>query len=138
ISPPGTDSLGFVPGRPIGQIEVSGLTDLTSGIIAGRPRVHLLRDLQANYQVSALWGRHAVMAGGGYNLVRFRQQGDFQAVGRYRFDGVEELLEARSRGADLMMPGSDTLRRWRQNLAQFYVQDEVRLARGLNMTLGVR
>jgi hypothetical protein len=138
IPPPGTDALAFVPGLPIGQMEVSGLTDLTSGVIAGRPREHVLRDWQANYQLSALWGRHAVMFGGGYNYVAFRQQADFQAVGRYRFDGIEELLRAQSRGADLMMPGSDTRRRWRQQLAQLYVQDEVRLARRLNATLGLR
>ena len=37
-----------------------------------------------------------------------------------------------------MAPGSDTQRHWSQHLYQFFVQDEIRLHRNLNATLGVR
>lgn len=136
--PPAGGALSFVEGQPLGRIQVTGLTDISSAVLAARPRVHLLQDYQTNYDVSVLRGRHAIRAGAGYSRVLFNQQGDFGATGRYQFGSLSTLLQAQPRRGDLMTPDSDTKRRWSQHLYHFFLQDEVRLSRTLNVTLGVR
>lgn len=138
-TPPNVDAaLTFVPGRPIGNIEVTGLTDLAPAAVSALPRNHLLRDSQWNYDLLHTRGGHSLRFGAGYDLIRFRQLGDFQANGRYRFSSLQSFLRGETRGADLMTPDSDTDRSWRQHQFFFYAQDEFRPVRNLSLTLGVR
>jgi hypothetical protein len=138
-TPPALDaSLSFVPGRPVGNIEVTGLTDLAPAAVSALPRNHLLRDGQWNYDLLHTRGGHNFRFGAGYDFVRFNQIGDFQANGRYRFSSLQGFLRAETRGADLMTPDSDTARLWRQHQFFLYAQDELRPLRHLSLILGVR
>lgn len=130
--------LTFVRGRPIGTLEVTGLTDLTSAGVSALPRNHVLNTGQFNYDFTHTRGAHTLRFGAGYERVRFRQLGDFRANGRYRFSSLQSLLEAAPRGADLMTPGSDTSRLWAQQQYFFFAQDEFRARRDLSVIVGVR
>lgn len=136
--PAEAQGLTFVRGRPLGTIEVTGLSDLTTGTVSALPRNHLLQNGQFNYDLTHTRGGHTFRAGAGYDRLSFRQLGDFRASGRYRFTSLQSLLEGVSRGADLMTPDSDTSRLWRQNQYFFFAQDEWRARPGLSLTLGVR
>lgn len=138
IPPDAPAELSFVPGRPFGRIEVTGLTDISPTIVAARPRVHTLQDYQFNYDVSHMRGAHSIRLGAGYDRMFFQQRGDLQAIGRYQFRSINDLLAAQPRRGDLMSAESDTSRHWSQHQYFFFAQDEVRLSRNLNMTLGVR
>ena len=130
--------LSFVEGQPIGMIQVTGLTTVTSRTVFALPRIHLLQDFQWNYDLSYMMGRHSLRFGSGYDHVSFRQRGDFAAPGRYQFTSIKNLLLAQTWSGDLMTPDSDTSRLWRQHQYYFYLQDEVRVLRNLHLTLGVR
>lgn len=130
--------LSFLSGRPLGNIAVTGLTDLTEQPARSSPRVSRFQDLQFNAEVSHLRGPHTWRAGVGYDLLTFHQQSDLTAAGRYRFFSLDELLRVRPRSGEFMAPGSDTSRRWRQHQAYFFAQDEWRPASNLSVTLGVR
>lgn len=138
-TPPGIPSnLTFVSGRPIGTLEVTGLTDLTSQAVSSLPRVHDLSDFQFNYDATHTRRAHTIRFGAGYDLLSFRQRGDFRANGRYRFSSLQGLLLGTPVGGDLMDPGSDTRRLWRQHQYSFFAQEEMRLREGLSLLLGVR
>jgi hypothetical protein len=131
-------SLSFVPGRPIGQIQATGLTDYTDRTVGALPRFHILDDTQASYQGLHLRGAHTLRFGAGYDRLGFQQRGDFNANGRYVFSSVQNLLRGITRSGDLMLPESDTFRTWRQNQYYFFVQDDVRIRPNLDLTFGVR
>lgn len=130
--------LTFVAGRPIGTLEVTGLTDLTSQTVSSLPRIHDLSSYQLNYDVTHTTRGHTLHLGASSDHLSFSQLGDFRANGRYRFSSIQALLLGRPVGGDLMYPGSDTSRLWRQSQFSFFAQDEARLSAGLSLLLGVR
>jgi len=131
-------SLSFVAGRPIGNIVATGLTDYTDSVVGALPRFNILDNTQVSYQGLHVRGSHSLRFGAGYDRLGYQQRGDFNANGRYIFSSVQNLLRGISRSGDLMMPGSDTARTWRQHQYFFFVQDDIRLRRNLDLTLGVR
>lgn len=131
-------SLSFVPGRPIGQIQVTGLTEYTDRAVGALPRLHILNDTQVSYQGSQIRGLHTLRWGVGYDRLGFQQRGDFNANGRYIFSSLQNFLRGITRSGDLMLPESDTGRTWRQHQYYFFLQDEIRLRPNLDLSLGVR
>lgn len=137
--PPGIPrELSFVPGLPMGNIAVTGLSDLTDQPARASPRVSRFNDLQFNGDVSHIRGIHTLRAGVGYDRLNFAQQSDLTAVGRYRFFSIDELLRVRPRSGEFMDPSSDTRRHWAQHQYHFFLQDELRPSARLSLTLGVR
>lgn len=130
--------LTFVPGRPMGNISVTGLSELTDQPARASPRVSRFNDLQFNGDVSHIRGIHTLRAGIGYDRLNFAQQSDLTAVGRYRFFSIDELLRVRPRSGEFMDPSSDTSRRWAQHQYHFFLQDELRPTARISLTLGVR
>lgn len=131
-------NLTFVAGRPIGTLEVTGLTDLTSQAVSSLPRIHNLSSYQFNYDATHTARGHTIRLGASSDLLNFRQRGDFRANGRYRFSSIQALLLGAPAGGDLMYPGSDTSRLWRQRQFSFFAQEEARLRGGLSLLVGVR
>lgn len=130
--------LTFVAGRPIGTLEVTGLTDLTSQTVSSLPRLHVLQDYQGSVDGTHVEGAQTWRFGASFDEMSFQQRGDFRASGRYRFTSVANLLRATPSGGDLMAPGSDTKRLWRQRQYAFFAQDEWRALRRLSVVAGVR
>ncbi len=131
-------SLSFVAGQPLGSIAVTGLTDMGGTTARMRPRRHILNDFQLNDDLVHTRGRHTVRLGGAFDRLAFNQVSDFTAIGHYQFDSLAEFLEARPRLGDVMLPGSDTRRGWRQDPWFAYVQEEFRLGPRLSLGLGLR
>jgi hypothetical protein len=137
-----TPSMAFVPGHPSGSMSMSsGLSNFggpTGNNIALLPRRFVVNDFQLNYTFEHIRGAHALRLGGAFDRLQFNQRSENGANGTYGFSSLVEFLQARPRAGDLMMPGSDTIRGWRQNLFFGFVQDEFRASPRLNITLGVR
>lgn len=131
-------SLSFVQGRPLGSIQVTGLTDLGGVRWRLQPRRFVLNDFQFHQQVTHIRGTHAVRLGSGYDRVQYNQVADLNAVGLYRFTSVANFLQGRPQSGDVMVPGSDTFRGWRQHQFFAFAQEEWRARPGLSVTLGVR
>lgn len=131
-------ALSFLPGQPIGSIEVTGLGDFGGTTARTRPRRFVTNDYQLNFQMMAVRGKRSYQAGVSYDRVQFNQVSDLNAAGFYRFDSLVNFLLGKPKSAELMAPGSDTTRGWRQHLVQSFFQYEWRPVRGMSLTLGVR
>jgi len=134
-SVPASDS--FVPGQPLGAISVTGLTAL-GGYRARLPRWFVDNDYQTSYDAVMIRGAHTLKFGAGFDRIQFNQLADLSAVGGYTFYSLKSFLQAQPATGDLMAPGSNTERGWRQNQMQVFAQDEWQATRRLNVTLGLR
>src|SRR6185369_3976763 len=134
-------TLSFLPGRTLGAIRVVGLDSIGVGPganVGSLPRRNVLEDFQFNHDASFVRGTHVRRYGAGYDRIRLNQRADVSYYGLYRFDSIADFLAARARTGDLIYPGSDSIRGFRQNLLFGFAQDEWRVTRRLNVTLGVR
>lgn len=131
-------SLSFVPGQPLGVIAVTGLADIGPSVVRQRPRRHVLNTYQAHDDLVHVRGRGAVKIGAGLYRVQFNQVADFSACGYYQFNSLQEFLAGTARTADVMVPGSDSRRGWRQTQGFAYVQHELRWRPGLSVSYGMR
>jgi hypothetical protein len=122
----------------LGSIRVTALTDIGGTLVRQRPRENLLNNLQLQQDITHTRGRHTFKAGLGLDFVRFNQIGELNKAGYYQFTSVASLLQGRSQSVDVMAPGSNASRRWRQWLYSAYVQDEFRHGSRFSLTLGVR
>lgn len=130
--------LAFVAGQPLGSITVNGLGNMGGFQARARPRRFVLESYQLGGSVTHASGRRTWRAGAGYDRVRFNQRSDLSAVGSYTFDSVALLLQARPRIAEVMQPGSDTVRGWRYHQFFGFAQYEFRAHERLSLSLGVR
>ena len=134
-------TLSFLPGRTLGAIKTVGLDnigDAAGGSVGTLPRRNVLEDFQFNHDASFVRGAHVRRYGAGYDRIHLNQRADVSYYGLYRFDSIANLLAGHARTGDLMYPGSDSVRGFRQNLFFGFVQDEWRATRRLSVTLGVR
>jgi hypothetical protein len=137
-----TPEMSFVPGEPMGRIAMSaGLASIggrSGDNVSLMPRRFVVNDFQINYTLTHIHGAHTLRAGGAFDRVQFNQRSDNSGKGTYTFGGLEAFLNARPSSGDLMMPGSDTIRGWRQSLYFGFIQDEFRIGPRLNITFGLR
>lgn len=131
-------ALSFVPGQPLGSIVVTGLADIGGQTARLRPRRHTLNHYQLNDELAQIRGRHSLRAGAGFSRVQFNQVAEFSSMGHYQFSSLGDLLAARPLTGDVLRPGSDMSRGWRQNELFAYFQDELRAGSSLSLSLGVR
>ena len=133
-----SSELAFVPGLPLGSIEVTGLGDL-GGIRARlRPRQFVTNNYQFNSDLIHTTANHTLHFGAGFDRIQFNQIADLSRVGRYTFSSLEDFLLANARLGEVMDPTSDTVRGWRLNQFYGYLQDEWRLSPRLSFSWGVR
>ncbi len=131
-------NLSFVQGLPMGSITVNGLSHMGGPAARALPKRFILESYQFGASVVRTSGRSTLRYGGGYDRVRFNQRSDLSAVGSYTFDSLALLLQARPRIAEVMQPGSDTIRGWRYNQFSAFLQNDFRISDRLDLSLGVR
>jgi len=130
--------LNFVPNRGLGSLNTSGLYEIGESRFRQRPKRQITNDYQLNWDSSFTRTVRTWKMGGGVIRHQFNQQSDLNPNGSYQFDSIADMLQVRARQGDLMAPGSDTSRGWRQTQYYAYLQGEFRLSRRLQLTLGVR
>ena len=131
-------SLAFVDGQPMGSITVNGLSNMGGFQARARPRRFILESYQFGTSLVRTTGKSTLRMGAGYDRVHFDQRSDLSAVGSYTFDSLALLLQARPRIAEVMQPGSDTVRGWRYNQYFGYLQHEFRVFDIFSVSMGVR
>ncbi len=131
-------TLSFVDGQPMGTITVNGLSNLGGFQARARPRRFILESYQGKVSMVSSTRRGTLRMGAGYDRVRFNQRSDLSAVGAYTFDSLPLLLQARPRIAEVMQPGSDTVRGWRYNQYFGYLQHDFTAFDIFSVSLGVR
>jgi hypothetical protein len=130
--------LSFVPGAGMGAITVTGLTDLGGQLFRDRPTGYITNDYQVNYEISHTQGAQTLKAGAGFDRVQLNEVAEQDPLGYYQFYSVSSFLEGLPTSGTLQVPGLTQERGWRQNLYFVYAQDEIRITRRLQVTLGLR
>jgi hypothetical protein len=133
-----TDELAFLPGLGMGTMEVTGLADIGGLTLRVQPRTYVVNDYELNYDFTRVSGGARISFGGGFNRVQFNQTGDNSRSGFYRFSSLVNFLEGRTRSFEMMNPGTDTARGFRQNQFSLFLQTEFRPLRRLSLGAGVR
>jgi hypothetical protein len=135
-------SLSFVPGQPLGYLSMSsGLTSIggsTGDSVELRPRDFVTNDYQLNYTLTHIRGAHTLRLGASFDRIQFNQESDRGVVGSYVFSSLASLLAAKPNSGEILLPGSDSIRGWRQDLASAFIQDGFHASSRLSFALGVR
>ena len=129
-------ALSFFPGRPLGQISVTGF--LSIGPSRFGPSYSDMTLFQFSDDLSFTRGRHSVRIGGDHRFYRLATSRPQSPYGFYQFNGLTNFLRNIPASVELTLPDSELDRNWRQSMTVAYVQDDIRLTPQLTLNLGVR
>ncbi|MBI4481547.1 MAG: TonB-dependent receptor [Acidobacteria bacterium] len=126
----------FIPGRPLGDILIGGLSVVGSDFTL--PRRNLQNLFEWTDNVTYTTGRHSLKLG--FNAKRFQANviQDLFRRGRYQFNSLGDFLASRPVFFFSMFLDADSVRGFRQSLFGSYVQDDIRLSSNLTLNLGLR
>ena len=128
-------ALAFVPGKPFGTFDTTGLVGL--GVSTPTKRIHNV--FQWTDDLTYQKGSNSLKVGA--NIQRFRTNllDPGEAFGRLRFDSLRDMLIGRTRSFDSVIPGFEVeTSAWRQSMFGFFAQDDLRLKANLTVNLGLR
>lgn len=129
-------SLSFLPGRPLGQITVTGLFSL--GPSRFGPSRSALDLFQGSGDLALARGRHSIKFGADHRTIGFDTLRPQSPWGFFQFNSLADFLAARPAAVELTLPESVLERHWRQAMTAAYFQDDVQLHRRLVLNLGLR
>ncbi len=129
-------ALSFVPGRPFGQISITGLAPL--GPARFGPTLNALNLFEGSDETTVSAGRHVISAGVNEKRILFPQQAPQSQNGFYLFNSVSTFLAGTPTSVELALPGSVARRHWRQHMEAAWITDAVRLRPDLTLTAGLR
>ena len=138
---PATDdpSLAFVPGGGVlGSVLVAGLTDLPGGSGALPLSLHAFDSYQFSDDVTWIRGRHTFKLGGVLERTHYNTDSQSRALGGFRFRSIAQFLTNVPNRFRAQLPGSDTVRGYRQWIGGLYFQDVLQLSRRFTLDLGPR
>lgn len=129
----------FVPGsRGMGRIDVAGLSLFPGGSGAIDFDRNAFTSFQIYDDLNYARGRHWVKAGVMLERTRFNSNSQNLNAGEFRFPSVRDFLENRSDRFRAILPGTDTIRGFRQWIPAWYLQDRWRLRPNFSLELGLR
>lgn len=126
----------FIPGKPLGIINISGISTL--GPTTFNPTVTRLNLYQVRDDATYTLGSHFLK--GGFEFKRF-QVNDFNSLvdpGLFQFFSLADFLRARPQAFLGLDPKSDITRGFRQAMIGFYIQDDYKFRPNLTLNLGLR
>jgi hypothetical protein len=142
--PPTDPALKFIPEvAEIGSITFSvgrgtSLGGQVGRIGADNPRRFTLNTWQFTDNISQRVGRHSLRYGVDVQRLQYNMSLDEVAFGNYQFSGLESFLTGAPAQIDIMRPGADGQRHWRQTLVGSYFQDDLKVRPNLTLNLGLR
>ncbi len=130
--------LGFVPGRPVGAISVSGLTLYQGGLGAVGEYDFHFNSFQFYDDAFFNRGMHSLKFGAALERIQANQIGRSQPIGQYAFGSIANFLTNRPTSFSSALPGLVTPRDLRQLIFAGYIQDDLRARSNLVLNLGLR
>ncbi len=128
--------LSFLPGEPLGQISVTGLTAL--GPSRFYPSFLTQNLFEGSNDFSWISGRHSLKFGVDEVAILFPASQPQSLYGYYQFNSLSEFLQATPYAVELALPGSKAVRNWQQSLTAAYIQDDFHATRNLTINAGLR
>jgi hypothetical protein len=131
-------SMSWIPGEPFGYLTIAGLVTEHGGDIR-LPRNDRLTSYQFGDTLLFTRGAHSARVGMQVQRFVFNQDSISSRGGIVSFTNLETFLTGRPETVDFAVPGQwDPIRKYRQWMWGFFVQDDVRLTSRLSANIGVR
>jgi len=129
----------FVPGaHSAGLIDVPGLDEFPGGSDGLDSESDALTSFQGYDDVACTSGAHSLLAGVSVEHTRFYQDSRSTQNGLFTFASIADFLANRPQRLQAQLPGSGTVRGYRQWLAAGYFVDSWKAAARLTFDFGVR
>lgn len=139
INPKGSDtSLGFVPGLPVGLINIGGIANFQGGAGAVGEFDFHYNSYQAYDDVSWSKGKHSITMGFAFERLQNNQIGTANPNGQYSFSSLASFLT--NKPTSFNAPISSVIRPkdLRQSVFGAYIADDFRVLPNLTLNLGLR
>ena len=132
-------TLGFVPGKPMGLLNISGLSSYTGGYFGQAEDSFHYNSFQGYDDVIDTKGTHALKAGVAFERIQANQlsTGD-TADGNYTFGPLAAFLQNQPTSFLSLIPGQVTPIDLRQDVVGTYFQDDWRVRPSLTVNAGFR
>ena len=139
INPLAADpSLGFMPGRPVGGINVAGLTNYPGGLGAAGDYKFSYTSYQVYDDLSLTKGGHSLKMGASFERIQSNGLGAGTNNGTATFGSIAGFLTNQPTAFSSTIPGTGVPTGLRQSVIGVYVQDDWRATRNLTFNLGLR
>lgn len=136
LSPTPSGSLSLIAGRGIGEIAVSGLSEI--GTDRANPKFNVQNDFQFTDDLLIIKGRNGFKTGFSFQHFQVNGRSESRTRGQLRFRSLADLLRFKVRDLQGASPESDFGRGIRQSLFGFYIQDDAKVTKQLTVNLGLR
>jgi hypothetical protein len=138
INPLATDTqYGFVPGVPIGELAISGLTSFFGGVnVEGLYSYHY-NSYQAGDDLYITKGKHSIQVGFSFEQIQSNDKGTSTA-GYYTFNSYANFLGNIPQSFTSSVPGTNVPAYLRQKVYGAYIQNAYHIRQNLTLNLGAR
>ena len=139
ISPAaGNTSLGFVPGLPIGLINIGGVSNFQGGLKATGEFDFHLNSYQFYEDVYLTRGKHQIKIGFAFERLQNNQLGTSNPNGQFIFSNLATFLSATPTSFNGPLQQGVSPRDLRQSVFGGYVTDNYHMSQKLTLNLGIR
>jgi hypothetical protein len=139
INPAAGDvSLGFVPGLPVGLINIGGISNFQGGLHATGEFDFHYNSYQLYDDVYLTKGKHALKFGFAFERLQNNQLGTSNPNGQFIFSSLRTFLTNVPTSFNAPLSAGVSPRDLRQSVFGVYVLDNYRVTRDLTLNLGVR
>jgi hypothetical protein len=139
INPLATDtSLGFLPGSPVGNFSITGISIFTGGVGAVGETDYHYGSFQAYDDVLLTKGNHSLKFGVAGEYIQSNEFAGGDQLGRYTFGSLRSFLLNQPTSFNAVVPGQNSPIYLRQKDFGAYAQDDYKVRPNLTLNLGLR
>ena len=139
LNPAAADvNLGFVPGLPVGLINIGAVSNFQGGLKATGEFDFHLNSYQVYDDVFYSRGKHALKMGFAFERLQNNQLGTANPNGQYIFSSLATFLVAAPTSFNGPLAQGTSPRDLRQSVFGGYIADNYRISSNLTLNLGVR
>ena len=134
----GDTSLGFVPGLPVGLINIGTVSNFQGGLKATGEFDFHLNSYQVYDDVYVNRGKHTIKLGFAFERLQNNQLGTANPNGQFVFSNLASFLSATPTSFNGPLAQGTSPRDLRQSVFGGYITDNFRITQNLTLNLGVR
>lgn len=131
-------NLGFVPGLPVGLINIGGISNFAGGLHAVGEFLFHYNSYQAYEDIYWTHGKHSLKAGFSFERLQNNQNGTSNPNGQFNFGSLAGFLANQPTGFNAPIGQTTSPKDLRQSVFGGYITDDYHFAKNLTLNLGLR